>query len=82
MTTCLTCALLTKGDPRTFAYWPSADVRQLCSSAAEFGGDSGTLKQAGTPVTQVRAFGTFARMFLVPVKSHELPKQVRVAPVW
>jgi magnesium-protoporphyrin IX monomethyl ester (oxidative) cyclase len=30
----------------------------------------------------VAAFGTFARLYLLPVKRHDLPQQVRVAPAW
>jgi magnesium-protoporphyrin IX monomethyl ester (oxidative) cyclase len=33
-------------------------------------------------VQVVRAAFTFGRMFLVPVKSHELPQQIRMSPVW
>jgi magnesium-protoporphyrin IX monomethyl ester (oxidative) cyclase len=42
----------------------------------------GLLGWASQAVHLVRATWTFGRMFLVPVKSHELPQQVRVSPVW
>jgi hypothetical protein len=29
-----------------------------------------------------RAFLTFARLYLLPVKHNELPKQVRLQPTW
>jgi magnesium-protoporphyrin IX monomethyl ester (oxidative) cyclase len=33
-------------------------------------------------VLAVKAFFTFGRLFLVPVKSNVLPEQIRVQPVW
>jgi magnesium-protoporphyrin IX monomethyl ester (oxidative) cyclase len=43
------------------------------------GGVIGALKQAGHALA---AAGTFVRLFLHPVKRHELPAQMRVAPTW
>jgi magnesium-protoporphyrin IX monomethyl ester (oxidative) cyclase len=43
------------------------------------GGLGGLLQRAGCAAAG--AF-TFARMFLLPVKRHALPEQVRVAPAW
>jgi magnesium-protoporphyrin IX monomethyl ester (oxidative) cyclase len=43
------------------------------------GGVVGALKRAGCAVGGA---ATFARLFLLPVKRHDLPDQVRVAPVW
>ena len=43
------------------------------------GGLIGKLKQAGLAVA---GFGTFARLYFMPVHKHELPAQVRVAPAW
>jgi hypothetical protein len=30
----------------------------------------------------VQAFGTFARLYMLPVHTHELPANIRMAPVW
>jgi magnesium-protoporphyrin IX monomethyl ester (oxidative) cyclase len=43
------------------------------------GGVFGRLKQAGAAL---RAAGHFARLFLHPVKRHDLPAEIRVAPSW
>jgi magnesium-protoporphyrin IX monomethyl ester (oxidative) cyclase len=49
------------------------------AKAREQGGLIGNLKR-GYWVT--RAFLTFARLYLLPVKHNELPKQVRLQPTW
>jgi len=62
-----------------------AGLDRLCtiSAAADRakaqGGVLGAVKRAGCAVAGAL---TFARLFLLPVKRHELPAQVRVAPVW
>jgi magnesium-protoporphyrin IX monomethyl ester (oxidative) cyclase len=43
------------------------------------GGILGRLQQAGAAVS---GGWTFMRLFLHPVKRHDLPAQIRVAPVW
>jgi magnesium-protoporphyrin IX monomethyl ester (oxidative) cyclase len=43
------------------------------------GGVFGKLAQAGLAL---QAAGTFARLYMLPVKRHDLPVQVRVAPAW
>ena len=43
------------------------------------GGVFGKLAQAGLAM---QAVGTFARLYMLPVKRHDLPMQVRVAPAW
>lgn len=45
----------------------------------EHGGVLGMLRRAGRNVVGAL---TWARLFCLPVKSHELPEQVRVAPAW
>ncbi|MDZ7651670.1 MAG: hypothetical protein U5L03_03430 [Burkholderiaceae bacterium] len=62
-----------------------AGLDRLCriSAAAERakaqGGVVGTLKRAGCAVAGTLAF---AKLYLLPVKKHDLPAQVRVQPVW
>lgn len=43
------------------------------------GGLVGTLQRG---VCAAKAFFTFGRLYLVPVKQHELPKDIRLDPVW
>jgi magnesium-protoporphyrin IX monomethyl ester (oxidative) cyclase len=43
------------------------------------GGLIGKLQQASCAV---RAFGTFARLYLLPVREHELPATIHMAPAW
>ena len=43
------------------------------------GGLVGRLRQAGCAVAAAAAF---ARLYLLPVKQHELPQQARLAPAW
>jgi magnesium-protoporphyrin IX monomethyl ester (oxidative) cyclase len=62
-----------------------AGMDRLCriSAAADRakaqGGVVGAIKRAGCAVAGAV---TFARLFLLPVKRHDLPAQVRVQPVW
>ena len=48
-------------------------------AARRQGGVVGKLK--GAALTTAAAFA-FARLYLIPVKSNEMPKQVRLSPVW
>jgi magnesium-protoporphyrin IX monomethyl ester (oxidative) cyclase len=43
------------------------------------GGPVGLLLQG---VHALRAVWTFGKLFMLPVKSNELPQQVRMVPVW
>jgi magnesium-protoporphyrin IX monomethyl ester (oxidative) cyclase len=54
-------------------------ARMRYDAAAERGGIVGRLQQAGAALSG--AFN-FARLFVFPVKRHDLPAQIRVAPVW
>ena len=62
-----------------------AGLERLCriqigvNRARERGGLIGRLQQAGLAVAGAL---TFARLYLHPVKRHDLPAQVRVAPAW
>jgi len=54
-------------------------VSDEMTAAKQRGGIVGTLQRAG-----LAAIGaaTFARLYLLPVRSHELPARIRLAPVW
>jgi magnesium-protoporphyrin IX monomethyl ester (oxidative) cyclase len=54
-------------------------IAQAADRAKEQGGLVGLVKRAGCAVA---AAATFGRLFLIPVKRHALPEQVRVAPAW
>ncbi len=54
-------------------------VQQRIDAAKAQGGLFGKLKQG---LWAVAGATTFARLYLLPVKRHALPEQVRVAPVW
>ncbi len=62
-----------------------AGLRRLCDLQTEVdaakvrGGLLGKLTQAKCAV---QAFGTFARLYLLPVHKHDLPATIRMAPVW
>jgi magnesium-protoporphyrin IX monomethyl ester (oxidative) cyclase len=62
-----------------------AGMDRLCriSAAADRakarGGVVGAIKRAGCAVAGA---AVFARLFLLPVRRHDLPAQVRVVPVW
>ena len=47
--------------------------------ARERGGVVGAVQRASCAV---RAFFTFGRLYLVPVIQRELPKDIRLEPVW
>jgi magnesium-protoporphyrin IX monomethyl ester (oxidative) cyclase len=55
------------------------DLSTRMEAAKAQGGVVGKLKQAGLAVS---GLATFARLYFLPVKRHELPQQVRVAPAW
>ena len=54
-------------------------ARVRFDAGRERGGLLGRLQQAGAAASGVL---NFVRLFLHPVKRHELPAQIRVAPVW
>ena len=62
-----------------------AGLTRLCmlskkmDAAKARGGLVGKLTQAGCAVA---AFGTFARLYLMPVKTHALPETIHMAPAW
>jgi magnesium-protoporphyrin IX monomethyl ester (oxidative) cyclase len=49
------------------------------AAAAKRGGPIGAIKRVGLAAAAVV---TFARLYLLPVRHHELPMQVRMAPAW
>ncbi len=55
------------------------EIQRAFNEARARGGIVGKLKQAGLALAGA---ATFARLYLLPVRRHELPEQVRVAPVW
>ena len=54
-------------------------VQTRMDMAKERGGVMGTLQRAGWAVIGAAAF---ARLYLLPVQRHALPKQVRMSPAW
>jgi magnesium-protoporphyrin IX monomethyl ester (oxidative) cyclase len=54
-------------------------LSQRMEAAKARGGLLGKLQQAGLAVAGAAAF---ARLYLIPVNHHELPRDVRVAPAW
>jgi magnesium-protoporphyrin IX monomethyl ester (oxidative) cyclase len=54
-------------------------ISQKADAAKKRGGLIGKLQWTGHAVA---AFGTFARLYLMPTKKHALPVQVRVTPAW
>jgi magnesium-protoporphyrin IX monomethyl ester (oxidative) cyclase len=55
------------------------EVQTAITAAKAQGGLAGYLKQA---LWAVVGLSTFARLYVLPVKRHELPVQPRMAPVW
>jgi magnesium-protoporphyrin IX monomethyl ester (oxidative) cyclase len=55
------------------------DLQTQMGAAKERGGLVGRLQQGWCAA---RAAATFARLFMLPVKQHALPEQVRLAPAW
>ena len=55
------------------------DLSTRLDAAKAQGGIVGKLKQAGLAV---QGAVTFARLYFLPVKRHDLPQQVRVVPAW
>ncbi len=62
-----------------------AGLRRLCglstkmAAAKARGGLLGRLAQAGCAVA---AFGSFARLYLMPTQRHQLPQTIHMAPAW
>jgi magnesium-protoporphyrin IX monomethyl ester (oxidative) cyclase len=54
-------------------------LSERMDAAKARGGIVGRLQQAGLAVAGA---ATFAKLYLLPVKHHALPQQVRVAPAW
>jgi magnesium-protoporphyrin IX monomethyl ester (oxidative) cyclase len=54
-------------------------LQQRMDAAKARGGVVGKLQQAGIAVL---GFAAFAKLYLLPVKHHDLPQQVRMAPAW
>lgn len=54
-------------------------IAEASDRARTSGGVLGQLRRAGLAVA---AAATFARLYLLPVQSHELPAEIRTAPVW
>ena len=54
-------------------------ISEATERAKERGGVIGRVKRAGLAVA---GFATFARLYMLPVISNELPTQVRMAPTW
>jgi len=55
------------------------DLQQRVDAAKKRGGIGGKLAQVGLAA---QAAFTFGRLYLMPVKRHALPEQVRVVPTW
>lgn len=55
------------------------EISEGIEAAKARGGVVGLLQRAGLAVKGVT---TFVRLYLLPVKRHDLPEQVRMAPVW
>ena len=55
------------------------ELQQRVDAAKKRGGIGGKLAQVGLAA---QAAFTFGRLYLMPVKRHDLPKQVRVVPAW
>jgi len=54
-------------------------LSERMDAAKARGGVVGRLQQAGLAIAGAAAF---AKLYLLPVKHHALPQQVRVAPAW
>ena len=55
------------------------EIQTRIDAAKARGGLVGKLQQG---VAAVQGLATFARLYFLPVKRHELPQQVRMAPAW
>jgi magnesium-protoporphyrin IX monomethyl ester (oxidative) cyclase len=55
------------------------EVVEATEAAKDEGGLSGRLKRL---VLGAKGAAAFLRLYMIPVKSHELPKDIRLAPVW
>jgi magnesium-protoporphyrin IX monomethyl ester (oxidative) cyclase len=54
-------------------------IAEASASARAQGGLSGTLKRIGHAAAGA---ATFARLYFLPTRPNDLPRQVRVAPAW
>jgi magnesium-protoporphyrin IX monomethyl ester (oxidative) cyclase len=54
-------------------------IQTRMNAAKKRGGVVGKLQQAGCAL---QGLATFVRLYVMPVKRHELPTQMRVAPAW
>lgn len=67
-------------DPRMWAGFDRlCRISDRAAQADKQGGLLGKLKKAGCGV---QAFATFARLYMLPVRRHDAPAQVRMAPSW
>jgi magnesium-protoporphyrin IX monomethyl ester (oxidative) cyclase len=55
---------------------PDPDRHQCCQ------GPGRTDRQAQAGALAIAGVATFARLYMLPVKRHDLPQQVRMAPAW
>jgi magnesium-protoporphyrin IX monomethyl ester (oxidative) cyclase len=55
------------------------EIVDATEAAKELGGIMGRLKRFGLGVSGAV---TFLKLYMIPVKSHELPKDIRLAPAW
>ncbi len=54
-------------------------ISNAMAEAKRRGGVVGTLKRAALALA---GLGTFARLYLLPVQRHDLPREIRVQPAW
>jgi magnesium-protoporphyrin IX monomethyl ester (oxidative) cyclase len=54
-------------------------VTNASAAAKQQGGILGAIKRAGLAAVGA---ATFARLYMLPVRSHELPARIRLSPVW
>jgi magnesium-protoporphyrin IX monomethyl ester (oxidative) cyclase len=55
------------------------EIVEATEAAKEQGGIAGRMKRFGLGVSGAL---TFLKLFMIPVKTHELPKDIRLAPAW
>ncbi|MFK8051653.1 MAG: magnesium-protoporphyrin IX monomethyl ester (oxidative) cyclase [Woeseiaceae bacterium] len=67
-------------DPRMWAGFEKLlKISERAEAATKRGGIIGAVKKAGCGVS---AALTFARLYMLPVRKHDLPEKVRLAPGW
>ena len=74
-----TPARSSRSNPSTACLARLLSISQANDRAVARGGVVGAVLRG---VCAAKAFVTFGRLFLVPVKQHELPKDIRLDPVW